>query len=365
MKLIEINNKAGTVKLNEAVSGESILRMIDEIGRLFGAQAMTEGSDFGAIMNIPENGIDILNIEINSPGGSVFDGYTLYHEIKSLRDRGVIVNATITGMAASMASVIAMACDEVHIVPHGRMMIHNAAGSVYGDAQSLRETADMLDGISADLAQIYTDTTGIPIEEVKALMDKETWMNAETSVKLGFATKIILHNSKTVDISTKANNNKMITFLTNKAAMEKITGLEARGEELEADIAEMTTTIKSLQEDLAEKIKALEEEKETSTETEKALKEANDAVKLQEDVIAEANKKLESFDADVEQKVQLYVASLGYAGKMPTHSPPEERNEKEEGVLEKYEALQGKEKWAYLAKHSQELAQAARNKTNK
>lgn len=113
MKTIEIENKQGKVRLNETVTPDSIGRMIEEIGRLFGAKAAADGADFGMIMNAAENAVDVLDIEINSPGGSVFDGYTIYNEIGSLRSRGVVVNARITGMCASMASVIAMACDKV------------------------------------------------------------------------------------------------------------------------------------------------------------------------------------------------------------------------------------------------------------
>jgi hypothetical protein len=95
-QIIQIENKGGKVKLNEAVTGDSIKRMIDEIGRLFGAKASAEGANFGEIMNAADNAVDVLDIEINSPGGNVFDGYTIYQEIKSLRDRGVTVNVTIT-----------------------------------------------------------------------------------------------------------------------------------------------------------------------------------------------------------------------------------------------------------------------------
>jgi ATP-dependent protease ClpP protease subunit len=110
MKFLEIENKTGKVKLNEVVTRESIGKMIDEIGKLFGATASASGADFGEIMNAAENAVDVLEIEINSPGGSVFDGYTIYQEIQSLKDRGVVVNATITGMAASMACRYSACC---------------------------------------------------------------------------------------------------------------------------------------------------------------------------------------------------------------------------------------------------------------
>ena len=105
MNAIEITNKSGKIRLNDVVVKPVIDQLIDEIGKLFGAKAVADGADFGEITNCAENAIDTLEIEINSPGGSIFDGYTIYNEIRSLRDRGVEVTATIIGMAASMASV--------------------------------------------------------------------------------------------------------------------------------------------------------------------------------------------------------------------------------------------------------------------
>ena len=190
MKFLEIENKSGRVKLNEVVTRESIGKMINEIGKLFGATASASGADFGEIMNAAENAVDVLDIEINSPGGSVFDGYTLYQEIQSLKDRGVVVNGNITGMACSMASVVCMACSKVTIVPHGRMMIHDASSGFSGNADQMRKQADLLDGISADIANIYSARTGKEVSEIRDMMKKETWMDAKATVENGFADEI-------------------------------------------------------------------------------------------------------------------------------------------------------------------------------
>jgi len=190
MDLIKITNKSGKVSLNEAVTSTSIKRMIDEIGKLFGADAAASGADFGPMMACVESAVNSLEIEINSQGGSVFDGYTIYNEIKSLRQRGVQVNATITGMAASMASVICMACDVVKIVPHGRMMIHDASNSVSGNAEKMRVMAELLDGISSDISDIYAERTGKDTAIIRALMKAETWMNAKEAKALGFVDEI-------------------------------------------------------------------------------------------------------------------------------------------------------------------------------
>jgi len=236
--MITIENKGGKVKLNEQVTQDSIKRMIDEIGRLFGAKAVAEGADFGEIMNTAENAVDVLELEINSPGGSVFDGYTIYQEIKSLRDRGVVVNATITGMAASMASVICMACDKVSMVKHGRMMIHDASSGTHGNAEQLRKTADLLDGISENIAEIYAEKTGMDKEEIRAMMKRETWMNAKESIANGFVDEII---GEQVDIRQEKVESSHMSFLnrlTNPSSEESIERIAALEADLSAQAAE-------------------------------------------------------------------------------------------------------------------------------
>jgi ATP-dependent Clp endopeptidase proteolytic subunit ClpP len=238
--IIQIENKGGKVKLNEAVTGDSIKRMIDEIGRLFGAKASAEGADFGEIMNSAENAVDVLEIEINSPGGNVFDGYTIYQEIKSLRDRGVTVNATITGMAASMASVICMACDKISMVKHGRMMIHDASSGAVGNAASLRKTADLLEAISEDIAVIYSDRNGMDKEEVREMMMRETWMNAREALANGFVDEVLGQ----VDIrqaSAESSHMSFLNRLTNPSSEESIERIAA----LEADISAQAAEFQS------------------------------------------------------------------------------------------------------------------------
>jgi len=243
MKTIEIENKKGKVKLNEVVTKDSIGKMIDEIGKLFGASAVSNGANFGEIMNAAENAVDVLDIEINSPGGSVFDGYTIYQEIKSLQDRGVIVNATITGMAASMASVIAMACDKVSIVPHGRMMIHDASSAAQGNAESLRKTADLLDDISENIAEIYANKTGSDKDEIRELMKRETWMNAKESLANGFVDEVVSGKFDIRQPSAESSDMSFLNRLTNPSSEESIQRIAALEADIQAQAAEFQAKI--------------------------------------------------------------------------------------------------------------------------
>jgi len=328
MNEVIIENKSGKIKLNESVTRQSINRMIEEIGKLFGATAKNEGADFGEIMNAAENGIDVLNIEINSPGGSIFDGYTIYQEIRSLRDRGVVVNATITGMAASMASVICMACDEVEIVPHGRMMIHEASTSVNGNAEALRKTADLLDGISQDIAAIYTEKTGKPVDEIRALMKEETWMNAADCVALKFADKIV---KKTVDVASIHSklNSDMSIFGSKKdleLAQNQIDSLSADLTTIQAELATERETVAAQAQSIADlqaSFDALTTERDNLT---ASLEAANNRVAELENAVVTA-------EQSAEEKAVTLLASAG-------HEKPLEISEAAEtSVFETYQQL--------------------------
>ena len=80
-----------------------------------------------------------------------------------------------------------MACDKVSIAAHGRMMIHDASKMVAGNAEELRKQADLLDSISSDIANIYANRTGKSVDDIRAMMKKETWMNAAACIENGFA----------------------------------------------------------------------------------------------------------------------------------------------------------------------------------
>jgi len=262
MNLIQTENKAGKVKLTDAIMPWSVEKLTEDIGKLFGAKAAAEGADFGAITNYAENAVDTLEIEINSPGGSIFDGYNIYNEILSLRERGVVVTATVTGMAASMASVICMACDVVRMVPHGKMMIHEASQGVRGNAGELRKAADLLDGLSSDIAQIYANRTGKSLEEMRTMMKVETWMTAKQAVDLGFANEVfdirgVKPKAEVMSILSKlfpgndevskleasfAENDSLRNDLTAaQARITELTGLVEANASLQSEVSALTT----------------------------------------------------------------------------------------------------------------------------
>lgn len=128
-----------------------------------------------------------ITVHMNSPGGNVFDGVTIYNILKQHKAR-VIMN--IDGLAASIASVIAMAGDEIRMAHNAMMMIHDAWGLVIGSSAEMRKTADMLDKVDGTIVGTYSRRTQMDEDKVKNLMHAETWMNAEEALAYGFVDSI-------------------------------------------------------------------------------------------------------------------------------------------------------------------------------
>ena len=129
-----------------------------------------------------------ITVNINSPGGSVFDALAIYN---ALRAHDASVTTKVMGVAASAASVIAMAGEKVVMPANTFLMVHNPLTFAYGNADEMRDMADVLDKIAASLIGIYVARTGLGEGEVKALLDAETWLNADDALAKGFATEIV------------------------------------------------------------------------------------------------------------------------------------------------------------------------------
>lgn len=125
-----------------------------------------------------------LNIYINSPGGSVFDGIAIHNVLKRHKARKVV---HIDGIAASIASVIAMAGDEIRIASNGSMMIHDPWAIALGTAADFRKMADSLDKVRTAILNSYVDRATADEDELSAWMTAETWFTAQEAVDAGLA----------------------------------------------------------------------------------------------------------------------------------------------------------------------------------
>jgi ATP-dependent Clp endopeptidase proteolytic subunit ClpP len=155
---------------------EATVYLYDEVG-WFGVEAESFIKDLNAI------DAETINIRFNSPGGSVFDGTAIHNAIKQHKSRTV---AHIDGLAASISSVIALAADEVRMSDNAFLMIHEPWSIVIGNADMMREEADLLDKVGGTIAKTYTNKTGKENEEIAALMAAETWMTADEALEMGF-----------------------------------------------------------------------------------------------------------------------------------------------------------------------------------
>ncbi|MDI3274876.1 head maturation protease, ClpP-related [Pseudomonas sp. AL03] len=140
-------------------------------------------------------------VKINSPGGDVFEGLAIYNLFREHKGK---VTVQILGLAASAASFIAMAADEIQIARAGFLMIHNSWTMAAGDRNDIREVADFLEQIDGTLADIYSVRTGDPIDAMSKLMDVETWMGGAAAIDAGFADSLLSSDAAIEDVSASA-----------------------------------------------------------------------------------------------------------------------------------------------------------------
>ena len=163
--------------------GKAEICLYDEIDAFFGVGDKEFNRQLAALGDVKE-----ITLRINSPGGSVWEGMAV---LAMLNAHPARITTRVEGIAASMASVVAMAGDSIEMPENAYMMIHNPANWVAGDADQLRKQAELLDQVKASLVNIYAQRTGRTPEEIAAWMDDETWMDGPTCRERGFCTEVL------------------------------------------------------------------------------------------------------------------------------------------------------------------------------
>lgn len=128
-----------------------------------------------------------LTVRINSPGGSVFDGVTMYN---LLAQHKAAVTVEVDGLAASAASVVAMAGDRINMAENAMLMIHNAWMWTAGNAVELRRAAELLDTIDSQLVRTYAARTKLEADRVQEMMAAETWLSSDQALEAGFVDEV-------------------------------------------------------------------------------------------------------------------------------------------------------------------------------
>jgi len=177
------------------------------------------------------SGAGDITVWINSPGGDVFAAAQIYTMLKEYPGR---VTVKIDGMAASAASVIAMAGDEVLMSPVSYMLIHNPATIAIGDGAEMLRTKAMLDEIKEGIINAYESKTKLPRVQISQLMDAESCFNAKKAVELGFADRVLYEEAQSVADAAPvifyraAITNSMVSRLQRGVGGVPAKGLEMR-----------------------------------------------------------------------------------------------------------------------------------------
>jgi ATP-dependent protease ClpP protease subunit len=152
----------------------------------------TSPQDVNKVLN-EANGEDV-EVDINSGGGDIFAGSEIYTALRNYKGN---IQINIVGLAASAASVIAMA-GKSRITPTGLFMIHNVHGRASGDYRDMDHSSEVLKTANQSIANAYKEKTGLKDEELFKLMDKETWMSAEEAIKNKFVDEAMFSQPQTV-----------------------------------------------------------------------------------------------------------------------------------------------------------------------
>ena len=206
-----------------------------------------------------------ITVVINSGGGDVFAGMSIYD---SLNQHEGAVTVRVSGLAASIASVVAMAADKIIMAPGSMMMIHKPWGMVIGDTNDLDKYKEVLSGIENSIIPIYANRTGLSEDTIKDMLESETWMTADEAVEKGFADEAIEAKQK-MSISDAIKNAMNSEFALSMSATKKsLEDLAAKitqadnedSKETEvkvvAEVKEVKTTVKEQEmSDLKEEVK--------------------------------------------------------------------------------------------------------------
>ena len=168
------------------------------------------------------SGTGDITVFINSPGGDCVAAAQIYNMLMDYKGN---VTVKIDGIAASAASVIAMAGTKVLMSPVSLMMIHNPLTVAIGDSEEMKKAIDMLSEVKESIINAYELKTGLSRAKLSHMMDSETWMNAQKALELGFADGILFQNDDSIsDFSNAENSFTFSRRAVTNSLIDKITG---------------------------------------------------------------------------------------------------------------------------------------------
>ena len=263
-------------------------------------------------MAAADDALETVNLEINSPGGSVFDGYRVFNALESMKQRGVEVVATVNGKAASMATVILMAADKRQITKGSAMLVHDASVGTHGNAAEHLKSAKILEAISGEISTIYAEKTGASAEEMRELMAEDRWMTASESLERGFVHEVLKGN-KPEKIDKPNNSTQKQT--TNMSILDKFKpdeALTAKVDSLETDLAASLTELQGLQAEVITKDETISELQASLATTEQASKELATQAAETAEAVAKAEVDLKAAKESAGEKAAEMLAQAAH-----------------------------------------------------
>jgi ATP-dependent Clp endopeptidase proteolytic subunit ClpP len=228
-ELIQLNKRSGFSIKNKADNSAEIT-IYDDIGFSWFSDGVTAKSFSDELKKLPES-VKNISVRINSPGGDVFEGISIYNRIKQHKAK---VTVYIDGLAASIASIIALAGDEVIMGEGAMMMIHKPMSSVFGNSIEMEDTIQRLDDVEEQLVGIYKRKTGMDRTEIKTMLAEEAWMGADQAMELGFVDGI-MESDEALDIAACVKNVKWFKncpeIKNTKMIKDKLSNFKANVEE--------------------------------------------------------------------------------------------------------------------------------------
>ena len=190
--------------IRAVATGDNIITMFDDIGEDFwsggGITAKKVAAQLRAIGERP------VEVQINSPGGDMFEGIAIYNV---LREHPQDITVKIMGMAASAASLIAMAGDQIEIGVSSFLMIHNCWVMAMGNRHDMKEVADWLAPFDQAMIDLYALRTGEDAAAIGKMMDAETWLSGSTAIDKGFADSLLPADQMKVDEGSQAEDRRV------------------------------------------------------------------------------------------------------------------------------------------------------------
>jgi len=218
------------MKAESTTKAEIIL--YGEIGDSWYDEAAVSAKQFSDTLNSLPSTVNEIHLRINSPGGSVFDGMTIYERLKQHKAKVIVY---IDGLAASIASVIALAGDEIHIGEGAYMMIHRPWTYSAGNSSEFERVINLLEKLEASMIKIYAKKTGLSYEDIERKLQEDYWMDSDEAVDLGFATdKVEASNSLHIAASFLAKDKRFKNKPTIDASNKLVkTSLDEFSKEME------------------------------------------------------------------------------------------------------------------------------------